>query len=74
MSNPDKMLALNELTGRVHDYTGPGLQGPLKCGCDGKDLELFREGIEHDTLTMINPKHLEAGVWEPAPCLQGDTE
>jgi hypothetical protein len=63
----DEMLALNELTGLVHDYAGAGLGRPLDCGCGLGDEEL-------DALVMIRRKHMERGIWRPAPCLGGDTD
>lgn len=74
----EEMLALNELTGLVHDYKGTQIGGLgadktdkgigiISCGCDG-----FEEAVENDTLTMIRRKHLERGIWQAAPCLQDD--
>lgn len=61
----DEMLALNELTGRVHKYEGPGLGRPLSCGCEG-----FAEAVDAGALTVIRARHLERGIWEPADCLR----
>jgi len=78
MSDPEEMLALNEVTGLVHNYEGtiPGGLGAEEhdvpigiapCGC-----ELFEEAVANDNLKVINRKHLEAGIWEPADCMGGD--
>ena len=75
MNDPEKMLALNDVTGIVHDYKGtsPGGLGSedndmpvgiIPCGCDE-----FEEAVENNTLTMIRRRHLERGIWEPAECL-----
>ena len=76
----DDFLALNQLTGRVHKYGGaqPGGIGAdenglgigvVPCGCDG-----FEEGVLNDTIMAIQPKHLERGIWEPADCLNGESD
>jgi len=76
----EEMLVLNKLTGLVHNYDGtvpggyggdPGSGGigVAPCGCDG---ELFEESVMTDHAILIKGKHLEAGVWEPAPCLCED--
>ena len=83
MSEPDEMLLLNEVTGIVHEYngTGPGgyssdeadsVIGVLPCGCEDDDL--FAEAVEMDNLIMIERRHLEKGIWEPAPCVETDEE
>ena len=74
----ERILLLNQLTGRVHDYKGTAIGGLgseehnspvgiIPCGCDG-----FDEACEADELTVINPRHLERGIWEPAKCLDAD--
>ena len=62
---PNKPLMLNELTGKVHAYTGSGIEGPLSCGC-----ELADEARQVNKLTLIHAKHLENGIWEEAECLK----
>lgn len=65
MSDENEMLALNELTGVVHDYAGASLSGMIDCGC-GLD--------EHDQTNMIaiHREHMERGIWEPAPCIEDE--
>lgn len=73
--DPEEMMALNQITGRVHKYNGTMLGGINKedhdhnigiipCGC-----EEFEEAIKTDNLIMIERKHLERGIWEPAECV-----
>lgn len=81
-TEPDKreMLALDRTTGLVHQYEGtaPGGIGHEKtdfgigiipCDCDGRHGTIFKYSVESDNVVMIERRHLEVGVWEPAPCL-----
>lgn len=76
--NGSEILALNELTGKVHKYNGTCLGGvgsedndmPIgidSCGCDG-----FEEAAKNDSLTVIKRRHLENGIWQPADCLNNN--
>lgn len=66
------MLALNEITGIVHDYDGVrqnrhGNIECIPCGCNG-----YEEAWEEDLLLLIREEHLERGIWERGECLKGD--
>lgn len=78
MTDKNDIMALNELTGIVHEYNGTRVGGVgsasmgsgigfVPCGCE--DGSWFEEAVERDTLTVIRRKHLERGIWEPAECV-----
>lgn len=83
MTDNNEMLALDRVTGLVHQYNGtkPGGIGSedmgfgvgvIPCDCEGDHAELFEEDLVSDNVVVVDERHLEQGIWEPAPCLGGE--
>lgn len=64
----DRILLLDDLTGLAHKYElGQGDES--LCDCD-----LLQEAYELERTSIIWPRHLDAGVWGRAECLDPDTD
>lgn len=83
--DPDEMLALDKVTGLVHQYKGTapgGIGGEemgfgigiIPCDCEGQQAEIFEENVMNSNTVMIKRRHLEAGIWERAECLEEDDD
>lgn len=80
MSDEHELLLLDKLTGLVHQYKGTRIDGvageesPFSvrvapCGCKRDYAAIVDESLEHDMMVVIKRRHLDIGIWKPAPCL-----